>query len=323
MSNALATVRETSTALSREQIQLIKDTIAKEATDDELRQFVAVCDRLGLDPFAKQIYLVRRWDKQLGRHVAQSQVSIDGFRVVAERSGQYRGQTAPQWCGWDGQWRDVWLDREPPAAARIGIWREGYREPLYRTANLTSFVQTTKGGEPAAMWRTMPEVMLLKCAEAQALRAAFPNHLGGVYATEEMGQAQNDEQYIPPPAPQRRLAAVAPPPDFVDATHAIEFKTTRELPPTQSFGQVFETLMQGPPEPSEGTSVAELFGNKLRAQKTEADLVQWMREVIASEFEESTRKILWRMFRHHCLALRHDPNLLARKAQAKAEVNHG
>lgn len=288
---AIATVRE-ATGMSREQIQLIKDTIAKDATDEELRHFIAVCERVGLDPFARQIYLVKRWDSRLKRTVATPQVSIDGFRVVAERTGQYRGQTAPQWCGWDGEWVDVWLAEEPPQAARVGVWREGNKEPLYRPALLRSFLQTNKDGSPAAMWRTMPEVMLLKCAEAQALRAAFPNHLSGVYTSDEMGQAQNEESYTPPErAPQ--LAEV------------VSLPVAAEAAPDAT--------------PPERQTIAEMFGTKLRQQKTRAEMVAWMREVIASEFEESIRKTLWRMFRHQSVALGFDANQLARQAQAHEE----
>jgi phage recombination protein Bet len=172
--------------LTDEQITLIKNTIAKGSTNEELALFVQTAKRLRLDPFARQIFLVKRWDSQVNGFVATPQVSVDGFRLVAERTGQYRGQTAPQWCGMDGKWTDVWLDNKPPAAARVGVYREGFAEPLVRVALYRSYAQTKKDGTPNAMWAKYPEVMLAKCAESLALRSAFPNELSGVYTDSEM-----------------------------------------------------------------------------------------------------------------------------------------
>lgn len=174
--------------MPRERVELLKRTIAKGATDDELALFVQTCNRLRLDPFARQIFLVKRWDTTLRREVAQAQVSIDGFRLVAQRSAEYRGQMQAQWCGADGVWREVWLADEPPRAAKIGVHRAGFVEPLVRVATYASYAQYKKDGGPNRMWQTMPDVMLAKCAEALALRAAFPAELGGIYAPEEMGE---------------------------------------------------------------------------------------------------------------------------------------
>ena len=179
-----------------DQISLIKDTFAKGATDSELKLFIAVAERKGLDIFSRQVHLVKRYDKKLNREVMEVQAGIDGYRLIAERTGRYEGQIGPHWCGNDGNWKDVWLAKEPPAAARVGILKSGAREPFYGIALYREYVQTYKEGNPFPMWAKMPANQLAKCAEALALRKAFPGELSGIYTQEEMAQAHNSDEVI-------------------------------------------------------------------------------------------------------------------------------
>lgn len=172
-----------------DKIELLKRTIARGVTDDELDLFIAVCNRTGLNPFAKQIYAISRYDGKLQRNVMAIQVGIDGLRLQARRSRDFAGEDGPYWCGEDGQWRDVWLSDEPPAAAKVGVRRRGDSVFTYGVTTYREYCQRTREGKPMGLWLTMPANQLAKTAEAQALRKLFPAETAQLQIDEEIDAA--------------------------------------------------------------------------------------------------------------------------------------
>jgi phage recombination protein Bet len=197
-------IRPDQTDWTPEQAAVLQQSgIDGDVTKAELSGFLHLCQRTRLDPFSRQIYLIGRKDKKAGRKVFTPQTGIDGYRVVAHRviaeTGQTFGYEDTQWCDTSGNWRDVWLPDEAPAAAKVTVLRNGQRfsaVALYR-----EYVQTDYNGNPTRMWKNMGANQIAKCAEALALRKAFPHDLAGVYTAEEMAQADN-------PGDERHLRAV-------------------------------------------------------------------------------------------------------------------
>lgn len=189
----------------RQAAVLRQSGINNDVTGAELSAFLHLCQRTKLDPFSRQIYLIGRWNGKQQRQVYTPQTSIDGYRVIAHRAaaeaGHALGYDDTLWCAKDGRWRDVWLSDEPPAAAKVTVIRNGQR--FSAVARYSEYVQTGKEGKLTGLWGKMPATMTAKCAEALALRMAFPHDLAGVYTSEEMGQADN-------PSQERHLRPVRP-----------------------------------------------------------------------------------------------------------------
>ena len=211
MSTELTIQTKSTTELSNqneyttEQIDLIKNQICKNATDNELKLFMYNCKRSGLDPFVRQIYAIKRreWDRDSSGYIEKMsiQTAIDGFRLIADRTNRYEGQTDTLWCGRDGIWKDVWLSSEYPMAAKVGVYKSGCKAPFVGIARWDSYAQKNKDGKVGPMWAKMPDHMLAKCAESLALRKAFPQELSGLYTSDEMsGSDQIPEKKTPKPA---------------------------------------------------------------------------------------------------------------------------
>lgn len=176
------TLTQTSSIDSKK--DLIKRTICKNSSDDEFELFIMACKRTGLDPFMKQIYAVKRWSSADKREVMSVQTSIDGFRLIAERTGKYSPGREPTYVYGEGN-KVISSTAYVKKQTADGTWHE-----VAAVAYFEEYVQRNKEGKPSKFWEQMPHVMLAKCAESLALRKAFPADLSGIYTSDEMSQSE-------------------------------------------------------------------------------------------------------------------------------------
>jgi phage recombination protein Bet len=166
MTQALAVLHSSFTP---DQLDLIKRTVARGASDDELKLFLYRCSNLGLDPLKPGMIHFVKYGNGPGSIV----VGIEGFRSKAVKTGKLSGIKR-------GAIKD-------DKGVLVGAWAEVFRKDWQHCAREeVPLSEYNKGSGP---WKTMPETMIKKVAEAAALRMAFPDDLGGIYAPEEMDQA--------------------------------------------------------------------------------------------------------------------------------------
>lgn len=190
---------------TNDQIELIKRTVCVGGTNDELTLFLSQCRKTGLDPFTRQIYAIKRQGKMT------IQVGIDGYRLIADRTGLYAGNDDP-----------VYDNEEKPTKATVTVYKlvGGVRCPFTATARWSQYFP---GDAQGFMWKKMPHLMLGKCAEGLALRKAFPVELSGIYTTDEMEQADEVPATTPaPPAQPLKATTVIEPKPEADPVKSAE-----------------------------------------------------------------------------------------------------
>jgi phage recombination protein Bet len=223
-----------------EQIEIVKRMVTNEGgTDADAARFVEVCKIRRLNPIAGQIHAMfrnnnegtkaePRWVKKM-----TVQTGIDAYRLIAERSGKYEGQTKTEWCDQKLVWYDVWpFTDKPPFACRMGVHRAGFREPMVKTATFSEYAQTNRDGTLNRMWHDRGPAQLAKCCEALCLRAAFPEELGGLYTDDEMAQASNEDKYAHPAETPKTEAPKPPPPSTPAAKPAAPQTQAPATPPS-------------------------------------------------------------------------------------------
>jgi phage recombination protein Bet len=194
MTTEVATRTPSAVALTQDDIQtLVASNIIPQGTPEPtIRLFARVCAETGLSPFSRQIHLVKRPSKDRG-DTFTIQTGVDGYRAIADRTGQYAGNDDP-----------IFDDEGRPSKATVTVWKlvGGQRFAFTATARMGEYRPQDPRG--AFMWDRMPHLMVGKCAEILALRKAFPAELSKVRADEEMEIVDDPEgsweaQAPPPP----------------------------------------------------------------------------------------------------------------------------
>jgi len=274
------TVRDDQLGWTEKQVAALRQLGVDGAGNADLAVFFHYSKRTGLDPFAKQIYMIKRTSFNQRTNSWEDkwtiQTGIDGFRVIArraaDRSGIDYGEEDPLWCGEDGIWKDVWTSKEPPAACKYVVVRNGKRFPAVALFDEYAATRKVRGknGQPdtfelSGQWPTKPAVMIAKCAEALSLRKAFPQDLGGLYTTEEMEQVDNPVDL--------KLS------DVVEGT----------VEPT---GPTWEQLVEGATTRDECLAIWEQAKAEKAPGKVETLIVQRMQEIKRTQEEAEAVQVL-------------------------------
>lgn len=195
MTSQALTISPKQTSFTQTQVAALQHLGIDQADKGDLDVFMHYCQRTGLDPFSRQIYMIGRNVRQGNQWVKRwtIQTSIDGARLIARRvadeSGAPYSTEGPFWCDAGGNWADVWLKPTPPAAAKYVVLYKG--GSFTGIARFDAYKAVNREGEVTGLWAKMADTMLAKCAEMLALRKAFPQDMSGLYVSEEMRQADN------------------------------------------------------------------------------------------------------------------------------------
>lgn len=172
------------------EVQFIREKFR--LNDQQLDVFMEAAKRYNMNPIANQIY------PQVRQGKLNITTGIDGYRLVADRTGKYAGNDDP-----------VYDNEDQPRLATVTVYKIVAGERCAFTAS-ARWDQYFPGEKQGFMWKKMPHLMLGKCAEALALRKAFPAELSGIYTKEELEQAGEPTNTQPPPKPQRSVPEPEP-----------------------------------------------------------------------------------------------------------------
>jgi hypothetical protein len=245
-------------------------------TDEQFDLAIAECERQELIPgqhVVFQLRSAREYVPDMNSYVQVKKLTkvttIEAFRLISQRTGQYRGQGKGRWTYLDTEGnptitstiplpdpKDKNLPREPWCCA-VPVYREGFIEPIEVECRFDAYAVTRKLKDNTVvlteMWERRGPEMLLKCSEAAARRVAFPQELGGFYLSEEFAK---EDSLTSPPATE---------PDPIPVT---------EAPKAVQVPQVDHTPVQPKETPRPGEDVPKKTPKKKTEPKDEEPIVE-------------------------------------------------
>jgi phage recombination protein Bet len=148
----------------------VKAYLSQTATEQEIALFLNQCAMFGLNPFKREIYLIK-----YGSQPATFVVGYEVYLKRADRSEKWNGLES----GTSGEGKDL--------KAWAKVYRKDWTAPLYHEVYLEEYVQKKADGSPTRFWSEKPRTMLKKVAISQAFRMAFPDEFSGMpYTADEM-----------------------------------------------------------------------------------------------------------------------------------------
>lgn len=202
-------------------------------TDQELVMFLNLCRFQHLNPFLREAYLIK-----FGNQPAAIVTGKDAITKRAMRNSKYAGQQAGVVIFHEesGELEYRTGSLMMPGETLVGGWAKvyvkGYDVPIEAAVSLQEYIGTKNDGTVNGQWAKKPATMIRKVALVQALREAFPEDLGGMYASEEMG-VEFDEVAASAPVEvpiQDEPIALPPEQPTVQVEAQIAQTTMEELP---------------------------------------------------------------------------------------------
>jgi phage recombination protein Bet len=184
-----------------EQIQTIRNTVAKDLSLSEFQMGMALAGRAGLEPLAGEIWFAKSKSRDGSPGRVLIMTGRDGYLTVARRQPGYKGMD----CDVVREKDDFRVERKPNGERAVyhsysgsdvargpvqGAWAIVYFEgkvPFYFYASLKEYKPTSDSALRHSPWSSQESVMVLKCAQSYALRIA--SGISGIVSEEESARA--------------------------------------------------------------------------------------------------------------------------------------